>query len=141
MKTVRDILGGKPHAVITTAPTDTVYDALVAMARHDIGALVVLDGFKPAGMFTERDYARKVALLGRVSRDVSVADVMTPAAIVRSADTVETCMAIMTECRVRHLAVCEGGTVIGVVSIGDIVKAMLDEQRFTIERLEHYIVS
>lgn len=141
MKTVRDILGGKPRALITTAPTDTVYDALVAMARHDIGALVVLDGSEPAGMFTERDYARKVALLGRVSRDVSVAEVMTSAEVVHSGDSVETCMALMTDRRVRHLAVCDDGTISGVVSIGDIVKAMLDEQRFTIECLEHYILS
>lgn len=142
MKIVGDILRGKSLALVSVVRTASVFDALATMAHHDIGALVVLDERTLEGIFTERDYARKVALLGRSSKDVQVGQVMreaTPA--VRPDDTVETCMALMTDHRVRHLPVSDEGRIRGLVSIGDVVKALLDEQRFTIERLEQYITS
>jgi CBS domain-containing protein len=140
MNHVCDILRSKPYALIGISPTASVFHALGTMAARDIGALVVLEHSTLVGMFTERDYARKVVLLGRSSRDVAVRDVMTTGTpTVCAGDTVDTCMALMTNCRVRHLPVCDGPTVVGVISIGDVVKAILDDQRFTIERLEHYI--
>ena len=112
------------------------------MARHDIRALVVLQGERLCGMFSERDYARKVILQGRSSRTMAVADVMTGNVVsVTPAATVEECMALMTDHRIRHLPVLDDTSVIGLVSIGDLVKAQIDEQRFVIEQLENYIAT
>lgn len=142
MKTVQHVLHAKSGPVLSVPPTASVYDALALMARHDIGALIVLDGNVICGIFSERDYARKVILLGRSSRSLAVADIMTREVLsVTPRCTMDDCMAIMTDHRVRHLPVLDAGGVVGLVSIGDVVKAQLDEQRFTIQQLEHYIAS
>jgi CBS domain-containing protein len=141
MKTVRQMLHGK-SPLISISLTATVYDALAMMARHDVGALVVLDQDRLAGMFSERDYARKVILQGKASKELAVSEVMTTRVLyVRPDDTVEGCMALMTDKRVRHLPVMEGGTVVGLVSIGDVVKSLLHEQQFVINQLERYITA
>ncbi len=142
MKTVQQLLDTKSGAVLSVSPRATVYDALALMAQHDIGALVVLEDGRLCGMFSERDYARKVILLGRSSRTMAVADVMTSNVVsVTSGSTVDACMALMTDHRIRHLPVLEEAKVIGLVSIGDLVKAQIDEQRFVIKQLENYITT
>ena len=141
MKTVRQMLHGKAP-LITVAPTATVYDALSLMATHDVGALVVLEDGRLAGMFSERDYARKVILQGKASKELAVSDIMTPRVLgVGPDDSVEACMSLMTDKRIRHLPVLDGDAVIGIVSIGDIVKALLHEQQFVITQLERYITA
>ena len=141
MKTVRQMLHGK-SPLISISLTATVYDALAMMARHDVGALVVLDQGRLAGMFSERDYARKVILQGKASKELAVSEVMTTRVLyVRPDDTVEGCMALMTDKRVRHLPVMDQGTVVGLVSIGDVVKSLLHEQQFVINQLERYITA
>ena len=141
MKTAAEILKSKPdHAVYTIAPTATVLDAVTLMARKGIGALLVMDHEKIVGIVTERDYARKVILLGRASKETPVRVIMTSEVMyVRPGHTSEECMALMTENRVRHLPVMDDGKLIGLLSIGDLVKDIISEQRFTIEQLEHYI--
>jgi CBS domain-containing protein len=140
MPTAHDILRFKGRAVHCVRPDDTVLAALGVMAEHDIGAVVVLEGGKLAGILTERDYARKVALVGRSSKDSPVRAIMTAAVVCVSPNrSIEECMALMTEQRVRHLPVVENGQVIGLVSIGDLVKATIDEQEFTINQLKNYI--
>lgn len=142
MKTIQQVLRAKSGPVLSVRPDTTVYDALVLMARYDIGALLVLDGDRLTGMFSERDYARKVILHGRSSRTMPVADVMTGDVVcVPPHFEIDTCLALMTDHRVRHLPVVEDGEIVGLVSIGDLVKAQIDEQRFVIEQLEHYIAS
>lgn len=140
MVTVRELLATKSPAVHAVAPQAKVYDALALLARHDIGALVVVEGARLVGMFSERDYARKVALRGLSSATLAVADVMTREVLtVTPHCTVDDCMAIMTDHRVRHLPVLDGAGLVGLVSIGDVVKAELAEQRFVIAQLESYI--
>jgi CBS domain-containing protein len=140
MKTVQQLLESKTHRLLTVAPDTTVFDALKLMAEKDIGALMVLDGDKLAGIFSERDYARKVILHGKASRETSVREIMTSKVVcVRPNNTVDECMALMTDKRIRHLPVVDDKRVIGVISIGDVVKEMLAEQQFIIEQLEHYI--
>lgn len=141
MKTVQQVLRAKSGPVLSVRPDTTVYDALLLMARHDIGALLVLDDDdRLSGMFSERDYARKVILHGRSSRTMPVADVMTGDVVCVPPDfEIDTCLALMTDHRVRHLPVVAGGQIVGLVSIGDLVKAQIDDQRFVIEQLEHYI--
>jgi CBS domain-containing protein len=142
MRTVKHILRAKAGDVLTVSPTATVYQALSLMARHDIGALVVLDRGQLVGMFSERDYARKVALHGKTSKELLVAEIMTsPVHTVRPDDTVHDCMALMTARRIRHLPVVDGSGVTGLVSIGDVVKDLLHEQEFIIQQLEHYITT
>jgi CBS domain-containing protein len=142
MKTVQQVLHAKSGPVFSVRPDTTVYDALALMARHDIGALLVLDGDRLTGMFSERDYARKVILHGRSSRTMPVADIMTKDVVSVPPDfEVDTCLALMTDHRVRHLPVVDRGEIVGLVSIGDLVKTQIDEQRFVIEQLEHYIAS
>ena len=137
---VRGILASKGSHVYTVSPDEDVYAALELMAEHDVGSLVVLDGDEVVGVMSERDYARKVILLGRASRDTCVRDVMsTVVPTVSLDDTVTRCMARVTESRVRHLPVVEDGKLVGLVSIGDLVKAIIDEQAFEIERLHGYI--
>lgn len=141
MKTAAEILKSKPdHAVYTIASTATVLDAVTLMARKGIGALLVMDHEKIVGIVTERDYARKVILLGRASKETPVRVIMTSEVMyVCPGHTSEECMALMTENRVRHLPVMDDGRLVGLLSIGDLVKDIISEQRFTIEQLEHYI--
>lgn len=140
MTTAKDIIRYKGHAVHAVRPDDTVLAALGVMAEHDIGAVLVLEGEELLGILSERDYARKVVLLGRASRDSPVRLIMTANVVcVPPNRTVEECMGLMTERRCRHLPVVENGRVIGLVSIGDLVKAMIDEKEFTINQLKNYI--
>jgi CBS domain-containing protein len=140
MTTTHDILRSKGHTVHSVRPDDTVLAALGVMAEHDIGAVLVLDGDEVVGILTERDYARKVALVGRASKDSPVRSIMTADVVcVPPTGTVQDCMELMTERRVRHLPVVENGRVVGLVSIGDLVKATIDEQEFTISQLKNYI--
>jgi CBS domain-containing protein len=140
MTTTHDILRLKGHTVHAVRPDDTVLAALGVMAEHDIGAVLVLEDDQIVGILTERDYARKVALMGRASKDSPVRSIMTADVVcVPPSGTVEDCMGLMTERRVRHLPVVEHGRVIGLVSIGDLVKATIDEQEFTISQLKNYI--
>ena len=140
MTTAHDILRYKGATVHAVRATDTVLAALAVMAEHDIGAVLVFDGDKVAGILTERDYARKVVLAGRSSKDSPVGAIMTADVVsVPPNRSVGDCMTLMTERRVRHLPVVDNGRVIGVVSIGDLVKATIDEQEFTINQLKNYI--
>jgi CBS domain-containing protein len=141
MKGVAQILKGKASRVVhSIRPTDTVYDAIKKMAEQNIGALLVMEGDRLAGIVTERDYARKVVLADRSSRETPVSVIMTPHVLcVGPQQTTEECMAIMTENRVRHLPVMDHGKLVGLVSIGDLVKDIISEQQFIIEQLEYYI--
>ena len=137
--TVRQMLAGR-GAVISVTPSATVFEALQRMADHNIGALLVMNGDRLAGIFSERDYARKVALRGLTSKDTTVGELMTGKVItVGPAWTADQCMALMTEHHIRHLPVVEGDRVLGVISIGDAVKAVVDEQHFVIGQLTNYI--
>jgi CBS domain-containing protein len=139
--TVRDMLRGKSN-VYSVAPSDTVYDALRLMADKNIGAVVVLSNQNIDGIFSERDYARKVILLGKTSRETLVSEIMTTRVVSVESDwTADQCMALMTEKRIRHLPVIEQGRLIGVISIGDVVRTVVDEQQFTINSLQRYITS
>ncbi|MEO7387352.1 MAG: CBS domain-containing protein [Gammaproteobacteria bacterium] len=141
-RTVQQVLARKSHRLFFTEPDATVYDALVLMAEHDIGSLVVLDGERLAGIFSERDYARQVVLLGKSSRETRVREIMTHKVLcVRPEHTVSECMGLMTTKRVRHLPVLDHKKVIGVISIGDVVKEVITEQQLMIEQLEQYIHS
>jgi CBS domain-containing protein len=141
MRTVRQMLEGKA-ALVSISSAATVFDALALMARHDVGALIVIDEGRLEGIFSERDYARKVILHGRTSKELAVSDIMTPHVVcVGPDDSVESCMALMTDKHVRHLPVLDSGAVTGVVSIGDVVKALLHEQQFVINQLERYITA
>jgi CBS domain-containing protein len=141
MKTASNILESKRfQSVHTITPTASVFDALEQMADKDVGALLVLDGDKVVGIITERDYARKVALKSKSSRQTPVREIMTSAVMyVRPSQTSEECMALMTENRLRHLPVMEGSRLVGLISIGDLVKGIISDQKFTIEQLEQYI--
>jgi len=142
MKTVQEILNEKGKEVHTVGPGDSVLDALRLMAEHEVGALPVVESGRLVGLISERDYARKVVLLDRSSRTTLVRDIMlTRVAYVEPSRTVEECMALMTDKRVRHLPVLEQGRLVGLVSIGDLVKAIIDEQQFIISQLELYIAS
>jgi len=142
MKTAKQLLAGKAAGAISIAPDASVFDALQLMAEKDIGALVVLEGQKLVGIFTERDYARKVILLGKSSKEIPVRDIMTHRVLcVTPEQMTDECMAVMTEKRCRHLPVVENKRVIGVLSIGDLVKEVISEQRETIVQLESYILS
>ena len=141
MTTVAQILKSKPDQTIyTITPEASVFDAVKLMAEKNIGALTVVEGEKFVGLITERDYARKIILKGRSSRETPVRDCMTsPVTCVRPEQTSEECMALMTEHRLRHLPVIDGGKLIGLISIGDLVKDVISEQKLIIEQLEHYI--
>ena len=141
MKTVAQILRSKPdQTVYTITPTASVFDAVKLMAEKSIGALVVMAEEQVVGIITERDYARKIVLMARSSKDTLVRDIMTSAVMyVRPDQASEECMVLMTENRLRHLPVMEGGKLIGLVSIGDLVKDIISEQKFMIQQLEHYI--
>ena len=141
MTAVAEILKTKGDAVVhTIGPDDSVYDALQRMADKGIGALIVTEGDAIVGIVTERDYARKIALKGRTSALTLVRDVMTTSVMfVKPTQTSEDCMALMTDNRLRHLPVVKDDKLVGLISIGDLVKDIISEQKFVIEQLEHYI--
>ena len=141
MKSVAHILKSKADRTVhTIAPTASVFDAVKLMAEKNIGALVVMQDEKIVGIITERDYARKIVLMARSSKDTPVSDIMTSSAMyVSPTQRSEECMALMTENRVRHLLVVDGGKLAGLISIGDLVKDIISEQKFIIEQFEHYI--
>ena len=140
MKSVRQVLNAKGYAVETVSPETSVYDALHKMSNLEVGALVVVGKGGVCGLLSERDYARKVALQGKNSRETQVQEIMTRRVVtLEPQQTVEACMVLMTDKRIRHLPVVEEGRLIGIVSIGDIVKAVIEAQRLTIEELESYI--
>lgn len=140
MNSIRQMLDQKGHQVWQITPEDTVYHALQLMAERNVGALVVVRGEKVVGMFTERDYARKVALAGKSSKVVTVGELMTSEVLYISPDeTIENCMALMTSHHARHLPVMENDRLVGLVSIGDIVKAVISDREFVIRELERYI--
>jgi CBS domain-containing protein len=140
MTTIRQLLHEKGHQVYSVAPNDTVHFALGAMADKNVGALAVLDGANLVGIITERDYARKVFLKGRASPTTRVQEIMETKVFYAKPDqSVEDCMAIMTEKRVRHLPVMEDSKLIGVISIGDLVKNIISNQKFLIDQLVHYM--
>ena len=141
MTTVSDILKAKPTgAVYTIGPAAPVVDALRLMAEKNIGALVVVDNEAIVGIVSERDYARKVTLMSRSSADTPLRDIMSTAVVfVRPEHSSEQCMALMTEHRLRHLPVVQGGTLLGIVSIGDLVKDIISDQKFIIDQMAHYI--
>jgi CBS domain-containing protein len=142
MTIVRQLLDRKGRAIFSVEPEAPVLEAIRAMAAHHVGALLVMQAGKLAGIVSERDYARKVILMGRSSADTPVRDIMTsPVLTVSPDDTVQKCMQLMTDRRVRHLPVVDGDAVVGMVSIGDLVKAVIAEQQQQIEQLESYIHS
>ena len=140
MTIVRHILEDKGRQVWSVRPGDTVYDAIKVMADRDVGSLVVLDGGRIVGIVTERHYARNVFLKGRASPQTLVDDVMEHDVVCVGPDqSIEECMALMTTKRLRHLPVTENGALLGIVSIGDLVKSIISDREFVIEQLEHYI--
>lgn len=142
MKTVQQLLESKRHGVASVTPDTTVLEALKVMAEKEIGAVLVLDGETLAGIFSERDYARKVVLQGKASKDTPVREIMTEKVVcVRPEQTIDQCMGLMTDKRIRHLPVLQAKRVVGVISIGDVVKEMLVEKEFVIQQLESYIHS
>ena len=140
MKSIRHCLTTKGHTIWTIHPEASVYEALRLMADKDIGALLVMERDTLVGIFSERDYARKVILQGKTSKDTPVREIMTYKVIyVDINQSIEDCMVLMTEKHIRHLPVLEENKLVGVVSIGDIVKEIIAEQEFVIEQLENYI--
>jgi len=141
MKTLKQLLAGKDRPLAVVSPKDSVFHALSIMAMHDVGALLVLDGEQLVGIFSERDYARKIILQGKTSKETQVREIMSDrVAYVTPATTLDECMALMTEKRFRHLPVLnDDGSVVGMVSIGDLVKETISAQRFLIAELERYI--
>jgi CBS domain-containing protein len=137
---VSQLLQMKGHQIYAVAPDDSVYEAVRRMSEFGVGALVVLDGETLAGIVSERDYARKVVLQGRLSKETPVADIMTRSVVTAApAQTVRDCMKLMTERKIRHLPVVEDGRVIGMLSIGDLVKQIITTQQAQIEQLQNYI--
>ena len=141
MKSAAQILKSKPEQTVhTVTPSTLVFDAVKLMAEKNIGALLVLEDRKIVGIITERDYARKIVLIGRSSKETPVRDIMTsPVMYVRPNQTNEECMALMTDNRVRHLPVMDSHKLLGLISIGDLVKDIISEQKFIIQQLEKYI--
>ncbi len=140
MITVRDILDRKGRDVYSVSPEDSVYTALEKMSERRIGALMVVERDKLVGVVSERDYARKVVLAGKLSRETAVRDIMTSKVYyVAATHRIDECMALMTDKGIRHLPVMDGDRLDGVVSIGDVVKAVISHQEFIIEQLEHFI--
>ncbi len=141
MQTIRKILSEKGSDIWSTTPGSTVYDALQLMADKDVGALPVMDDGKLVGIFSERDYARKVILLGKSSKKTFVKEIMTPHVVYATLDmTNEQCLAVMSSKRIRHLPVMDGEEMVGMVSIGDLVRSIMSEQKEMINQLEQYIL-
>jgi CBS domain-containing protein len=143
MKTMKQLIEQRPRAPITVSPDDSVFSALELMAKHDIGAVMAMQGTRLAGIFSERDYARKVILLGKSSKETLVREIMTEKVLYALPDqTTDQAMALMTEKRIRHLPILDSNqNVVGMVSIGDLVKETISEQAFLIKQLEQYIAS
>ncbi len=140
MKTVRQILDKKGHDVYSVTPDDSVFTALQLMADKNIGAVVVVDNKQVVGILSERDYARKVVLHGKTSKDTPVRDIMTGKVLyVKPDNTSDECMALMADKRIRHLPVLENENLTGIISISDIVQAIIEEDKYIIEQLENYI--
>ncbi len=142
MTKISSLLREKGHDVLSVSPDDTVFDAIKIMSDRDVGALVVMEGDRLVGIVTERHYARNVILKGRSSPETKVRKIMSKHVVcARPEQTVEECMAVMTDKAVRHLPVLDKKKLVGIVSIGDLVKSIISDQNFTIEQLEHYISS
>jgi CBS domain-containing protein len=142
MQTVRDLLRKKGGQIHSVSPHSSVYEALQLMADKNVGAVLVLDGSRLVGILSERDYARQVVLKGKASKETPVREIMTTRVVcVVPEQTIEDCMALMTDKRIRHLPVLEEGQLAGVLSIGDVVKAVISEKQYLIEQLEAYITS
>ena len=142
MRTVRQLLEAKSPEIIAIGPEAPVIDAIRLMAERGIGALLVMQGARLAGILSERDYARKIVLQGRSSRDTPVRDIMTAEVVtVAPGDSIDHCMQLVTDRRIRHLPVVDGGAVVGVLSIGDLVKTVIELQRRDIDQLQRYIAS
>jgi CBS domain-containing protein len=140
MTTVRNILQTKGNTIWSIAPDAIVFDAIKIMAEKNIGALLVMQKEKVVGIFSERDYARKIVLKGETSRTIAVKDVMTSGVLsVQPEQSLDECMALMTNKHIRHLPVIENGNLMGLISIGDVVKAIISEHEYTIKQLENYI--
>lgn len=140
MRTVKDILRAKGSKVYTISPDATVYEALSRMAEHNVGAMLVFEENDLVGLISERDYSRKTILKGRLSKETAVREIMsTELVTIHPDDDIEECMELFTDKRIRHLPVIEEGKVVGIVSIGDIVKSVIDYKEFIIEELENYI--
>ena len=141
MKTLKQLLAGKHRPLAVVAPSDSVFHALTIMAQHDVGALLVMDGEQLVGIFSERDYARKIILQGKSSKETLVREIMSDrVAYVTPSATLDECMALMTEKRFRHLPILDDDdNVVGMISIGDLVKETISAQRFLIAELERYI--
>lgn len=142
MTTMGNLLNGKKMQIFFVGPEDSVLDALTLMAEKDIGALMVMDGAQPVGIFSERDYARKIILKGKTSKETAVEEIMTPVAEmygVKPDSTVEEAMVLMTRKKVRHLPVFDGHDVVGVISIGDVLKSIINDKEIEIEHLSNYI--
>ncbi len=140
MKTLKRVLEAKGDQVFSVGPDTTVFEALGEMSERDVGALIVMEDGKVVGIFSERDYARKIILAGKASRETSVREIMTSRVIyARPELSLEECLALMTDKRIRHLPVMHGDDLVGVVSIGDLVKGIIDDQRFLISQLESYV--
>lgn len=142
MKTVKQLVEEKSHKLLSIVPSMSVFEALQKMAEFDVGALVILDEGRLVGIFSERDYARKLILHGKSSKETRVEEIMTTRVVCIGPDrSAEECMALMTDKRVRHLPVLEDKNVVAVISIGDVVREMIEDQKHTIEQLEQYIMS
>ncbi|MFC5577358.1 CBS domain-containing protein [Lysobacter niabensis] len=142
MRTVRQLLEAKTPEIYAIAPESPVIEAIRLMAEKRIGAVLVMEGSRLVGILSERDYARKIVLQGRSSSDTPVRTIMTADVVtVRPEDTAEHCMQVVTEQRIRHLPVIRGGEVVGVVSIGDLVKAVIEDQQVELDQLQRYIAS
>ena len=140
MTTVQQLLDGKGHDIESIHPDESVFDAIQKLASANIGSLIVIEDDRPVGIFTERDYARSVILKGKSSPTTPVREIMTTRVVyARPEQTVDQCMAVMTEKRIRHLPVMRDEKLIGIISIGDLVKSIIADQKFTIEQLEHFI--
>jgi CBS domain-containing protein len=142
MKTVKEILQQKGHVIFSVPPRESVYNALEVMADRDVGALLVIENEKPVGILSERDYARRIILKGKDSKTTTVAELMTKHVLYVSPErTVEDCMVIMTSRHIRHLPVIENGNLTGMISSTDVLRAVISDQKSTIEALERYISS
>ena len=140
MQTVRQLIQAKQGSLVTVSPESSVREALLLMAEHEIGAVLVVEAGQLVGVMSERDYARKVVLKGRLLQDTAVREIMTERVVYAQPDlTVPECLALMSDKHIRHLPVIEHGDLIGILSIGDLVTATISEQQFIIEQLEHYI--